>query len=243
MGFRDVPLNDAQLEVLRWIGDGCPDDVYHDWSHRSSARALSNRGLVTVEGHGSKWRAMLTESGTYYLAHGTYPLVEDAEPVEKRAGDPDDDLNSKEGSPSTELSEPKPLWRIRQVKAVPRQPRRAHEAKAHKPNVTEQLMFDLEHAESHEIKVPYDQTRRYKMLAAFAKRSGRIPEGMRITVESSWSRSDVAVRLKPLPAWQLKKLTPVSVPAQLRNPSDVTALFKNSDTFQVKGDSTHRTCS
>ncbi|MFT8330104.1 hypothetical protein [Bifidobacterium psychraerophilum] len=238
MGFRDVPLNDAQLEVLRWIDDGCPEGVYRDWSHRSSARALSNRGLVTINGHGSKWRAVLTEAGTYYLAHGTYPVAGDAEPVGDRPGDPDDDPGGREDSP--ESSEPKPPRRIRQVKAAPRQPRQAHEAKAHKPNATEQLMLDLEHAESHEIRIPYDKTGHYKRLASFAKSSGKIPEGMRITVESSWSRRDVAVRLEPLPVWQLKTLAPVPVPAQLRNPCDVTTLFKNSDSFQVKGDPAHR---
>jgi hypothetical protein len=213
MGFRDVPLNGAQLGVLRWVADGCPDGVYHDWSHRSSARALSNRGLVMVDGHGAKWRALLTEAGAYYLAHGAYPEIGEAK----------------------QRSKPGP------VKPSPKQPQQVRTPKARMPSATEQMMIALADGESHEIMIPCDKTSHYNRLASFAKSSGKIPEGMQITVESSWSRSDASVRLEPLPAWQLKKLTPISVPGQLRNPSDVTTLFKNSDTFQVKGDPAHRT--
>ncbi|MEK0226181.1 hypothetical protein [Bifidobacterium mongoliense] len=236
MGFRDAPLNDAQLGVLRWVADGCPDGVYHDWSHRSSARALSNRGLVTVDGHGSKWRALLTETGAYYLAHGAYPVAEAAKPTEHQPRD--QQVISEQPAPLEPEAKqrPKPV----PVTSISKQPQQVRTPKARKPSATEQMMTALADAESHEIRVPYDKTGHYKRLASFAKSSGKIPEGMRITVESSWSSHDVSVRLEPLPAWQLKKLTPISVPAQLRNPSDVTTLFKNSDTFQVKGDPTHR---
>lgn len=236
MGFRDVPLNGAQLGVLRWVADGCPDGVYHDWSHRSSARALSSRGLVTVDGHGSRWRALLTEAGAYYLAHGAYPVADVVKPAgnqpseRKIVADPQESLEPE----SEQRSKPGP------VKPFPKQPQQVRTPKARKPNATEQMMTALADAESHKISIPHDKTGHYKRLASFAKSSGKIPEGMQVTVESSWRRRGATVRLEPLPAWQLKKLTPVSVPAQLRNPSDVTALFKNSDTFQVKGDSTHR---
>lgn len=38
-----------------------------------SAAALKSRGLATVIGHGRSWTATITDSGTHYLEHGTYP--------------------------------------------------------------------------------------------------------------------------------------------------------------------------
>lgn len=70
-----TPVNERQLEVLKWIDQGCPAGTWPDgnFSHRTSAAALKNRGLVTIKGHGPTWMATITESGTYYLEHGTYP--------------------------------------------------------------------------------------------------------------------------------------------------------------------------
>ncbi|WP_161849191.1 hypothetical protein [Frankia sp. ACN1ag] len=35
-----APLNARQLEVLRWINDGCPDGVMDGHSHKVTASAL-----------------------------------------------------------------------------------------------------------------------------------------------------------------------------------------------------------
>lgn len=67
------PLNDDQLAVLRWVGDGRPKGMYDDgYEHRITARALERRGLIKVSGHGSSWTATLTPGGRYYLEHGAY---------------------------------------------------------------------------------------------------------------------------------------------------------------------------
>lgn len=60
-----IALNDAQQSVLIWIRDGCPDGVYDpkDSSHKVSARALHNRGLIRVSGRGPRWKVVLTERG------------------------------------------------------------------------------------------------------------------------------------------------------------------------------------
>ena len=126
------------------------------------------------------------------------------------------------------------------MKSSRKQTQQVHLQKARKPSATEQMMITLLDAESHDITIPYDKINHYKRLASFAKRSGKIPEGMQITVERSWGQSGAAVRLEPLPAWQLKKLKPIPVSAQLRNPNDMTTLLKNSDAFQVKGEPKHR---
>lgn len=69
------PVNDRQLEVLRWIADGCPEGKWADDDnvHKISAAALKSRGLATVTGHGRTWTAMVTDAGTHYLEHGNYP--------------------------------------------------------------------------------------------------------------------------------------------------------------------------
>jgi hypothetical protein len=61
-------LNDVQVEVLRWISEGCRDGVVADGvSARISAAALRNRGLVRTSGHGPSWKAKITAAGTEYL--------------------------------------------------------------------------------------------------------------------------------------------------------------------------------
>lgn len=60
-------LTQQQIDVLRWIADGCPGGVMTDWSHRISAAALRRRGLVSVTGKGATWTAQVTVGGSDYL--------------------------------------------------------------------------------------------------------------------------------------------------------------------------------
>lgn len=67
-----------QLEVLRWIADGCPADRWTGESHKASARALASRGLAKVsrpKSAGGSWTATLTDAGCHYLAQGAYPAA------------------------------------------------------------------------------------------------------------------------------------------------------------------------
>jgi hypothetical protein len=66
-------LNEQQLEVLRWIADGCPAGVTEGFAHRISAAALRRRGLVTTAGRGPTWRARLTDAGRNYLERAAGP--------------------------------------------------------------------------------------------------------------------------------------------------------------------------
>jgi len=65
-----IHLNAAQAAVLAWIVEGCPDGVYPDdsFAHRITARALKNRGLVQISGHGDSWRAVATPRGRVWPA-------------------------------------------------------------------------------------------------------------------------------------------------------------------------------
>lgn len=69
------PVNERQLEVLRWIADGCPEGKWaeNDNAHKISAAALKFRGLATITGRGRAWTATVTDAGMHYLEYGTYP--------------------------------------------------------------------------------------------------------------------------------------------------------------------------
>jgi hypothetical protein len=68
-------VNARQLEVLRWVADGCPEGRWpdDDFTYKTTAGALKSRGLITVKGHGRTWQAAITDAGTYFLDHGGYP--------------------------------------------------------------------------------------------------------------------------------------------------------------------------
>jgi hypothetical protein len=74
---RNEPLTVRQVEVLQWIGEGCPDGVWRDFTYKTTAYALASRGLVTVDRRRKQWSATLTDDGQFYLAHGHHPLDQD----------------------------------------------------------------------------------------------------------------------------------------------------------------------
>lgn len=60
-------LSVVQFDVLRWVAEGCKEGVYEGGSHRVSARALHNRGLLEVSGSGARWAVKITPEGTQRL--------------------------------------------------------------------------------------------------------------------------------------------------------------------------------
>lgn len=78
---RNEPLTVRQVEVLQWIGEGCPDGVWRDFTYKTTAYALASRGLVTVDRRRKQWSASLTDEGNFYLAHGHHPS--DRDPIGK----------------------------------------------------------------------------------------------------------------------------------------------------------------
>lgn len=81
-------INGRQLEVLRWIGAGCPDREWPDYTHRISARSLTTRGLVTIRGHGPSWTAAITDSGRAYLELGPSRPEPESRPTSSPEVDP-----------------------------------------------------------------------------------------------------------------------------------------------------------
>jgi hypothetical protein len=68
------PLNNRQVDVLRWVSEGCPEGRWTNSSFKTTAAALEWRGLVSVTKRGGVWAATITSAGTYYLANGNYPV-------------------------------------------------------------------------------------------------------------------------------------------------------------------------
>jgi hypothetical protein len=60
-------LTEAQVALLRWISEGCPDGQMEGHSYRISAAALRRKGLVNISGRGPRWTATITASGREYL--------------------------------------------------------------------------------------------------------------------------------------------------------------------------------
>lgn len=67
------PLNVRQLEVLRWIHEGCPDGRWADFTYKSVAVALQSRRLVEVCRRRGVWGATILPAGVHYLEQGKYP--------------------------------------------------------------------------------------------------------------------------------------------------------------------------
>lgn len=85
--MRNAGLNAKQLAVLRWVSDGCADGVYEGTAHRLVARALHNRGLIVVKGHGRSWMAQMTDEGTSFLKHGEHSPAADRAGSRRPTGD------------------------------------------------------------------------------------------------------------------------------------------------------------
>jgi hypothetical protein len=66
-------LTERQVEILRWIDDGCPAGRMKNEFHKITAGALRNRGLVTTTGKGADWTAKITKAGREYLAQVNGP--------------------------------------------------------------------------------------------------------------------------------------------------------------------------
>ena len=67
------PLNNRQVEVLRWISEGCPDGRWTDFTYKVTALALQSRRLVEVSKRGGAWSASTSPAGDHYLVNGCYP--------------------------------------------------------------------------------------------------------------------------------------------------------------------------
>ena len=218
MARRDVPLNPKQLQILEWVRDGCADGIYDDWSHRIIARALHNRGLITVAGSGARWSATLTEDGAHYLDHGTYP--EPAEPL----------VSPKKLSVADEA----PSGR-KQGTAAPVRTKSNRSESPKRPGLIEQYVGMLAEAGSQGIRVPYADKWLHRKRAVKANRDGRIPAGMQFSFrrKRAGDQDELWIALVKVPAWQAAVLSSVRQRRIGLERTDVVQSLSESDTFSV----------
>ena len=217
------PVTARQLEVLRWVADGCPQDAWPDDTHKHSARALEARGLVAVSRRQGIWHAVLRPAGQHYLDHGCYPNAPTAATAPRR--------------PALERPQPRPQLPGRP--AAPAEnasaaPQRVRQLPATSP--TESLISQIREAGDRLVIEPATDSERASLDAQVRaiRRFGKLPPGLQLLVERpSWSKR--VLTIAPLPGWMTAELVPVPVPAQLRNLHPAVAALRDSDRFPVTG--------
>jgi hypothetical protein len=146
-----------------------------------------------VKGHGPSWIASITANGAYYLEHRSHQPREDHI-------DPNDNGADRRSEPRQEAGPALDCPAVMRSRKPP----------ASKQGPVDQLMQSLREAADHRILVPTEKEPHYRRLVAAAKRHGRIPDGMQVSIEyiRHDNNSFVAVALEPLPEWQIKLLAP-----------------------------------
>jgi hypothetical protein len=218
------PVTPRQLEVLRWVANGCPQDAWSDDTHKHSARALEARGLVAVSRHQGIWHAVLRPAGQHYLDHGCYPGAPTAATASPRAAperpQPHPALPSEPAAPAAD-----------EVSAMPRP---ARQLPATSP--TESLISQIRAAGDRLTIEPATDSERTSLDTQIRaiRRFGKLPPGLQLLVEQpSWSQR--VLTIAPLPGWMAAEPALVPVPAQLRNPHPAVAALRDSDRFRVTG--------
>ncbi|CAI7978113.1 conserved hypothetical protein [Frankia sp. Hr75.2] len=213
-----APLNARQLEVLRWIGDGCPDGAMKDHTYKTSAVAMDWRGLVTVSKKGGVWRATVTDSGHYYLEHGGFPPPGAVPaPAPRR--------------PELPVATPAPKPKAKPTVSKPPN-----------PPVTDQLVAAVITAGGVLTVDTRAENVDYGARVKMVNRWHKAPVGKQLVyqrVGSSWYMWEI--RLEDLPAWRTAVLEPIPVPATLHKPHPVVVALRDDDVIKdIKGPARQR---
>jgi hypothetical protein len=214
---RSIPLNPGQLEILKWVQEGAPEDAYEDFRPRIIARALHNRGLVMITGRGKIWSVALTEDGRFFLENGKYPVMPDKSAASRPVANP---------FPAA-TSTPRPA-------STPRLP------KAPRVGPTDAMMLTLAEAPDHRIEIEHSESRRYEQLARTAERFKKIPDGMQVTISHDYRSGTSQVRLHPLPEWRTRVLKRIPVPESLRSASDIVTGLQTREDFAIRSSEKNR---
>ncbi|WHP18857.1 hypothetical protein [Cellulomonas sp. ES6] len=203
-GYRP-PLTEHQIDLLRWVSDGCPEGTYDGYGYRGSARNLEARGLLSIKGRGASWTATITEEGERHLeARTDDPGLVPQRPRPARSG----------AKVTTPASEPRP----EQVRPAVAKPKATAYVRK-----TDVMMDELRGAPDGRLTINPDERDRYARLVSLAKRRGLVPEGMSLEITHKWARTSegAAVWLQPLPEWQTRTLARVPVAIDSESLTDV----------------------
>lgn len=193
-------LNEAQMAVLKWIADGCPDGALEGYEHRVSAAALRSRDLVRISGRGKTWRAEITDRGRDFLARSLQVRTKSAD-TQSRSGNLEAEAN---GGPAP----PKP-------------------APARQLSPSEQLVADVI-AAGGVLKVPYVRREGepdYQQRLLAAERFGKVPRGKRLT--SDYVAGHQEIRLEDAIEGTEVEARPVPVPERISRLHPVARRFRD----------------
>jgi hypothetical protein len=183
----DTPLNHRQLEVLRWISDGCPNGRWTDFTFKTTAAALAWRRPVTVSKRGGVWSAAILPAGEHYLTKSHYPEGHWAKTPR---------------GPRIDLDTPVKPAAVAERPVDPRRERPASaQSKTQPPSPARELLAEVIAAGGEIQRESKDGQRPYALLVAAINRHRLAPEGKQLTVEmgSRWEIS--VIRLEDAPYW------------------------------------------
>lgn len=209
-----TPPTELQLEVLRWIADGCPAGVMADPKYKVSAYALERRNLARVKRRKNPWTAEITEAGKQLCAKGGAASMAADKPDTSASGA----LQTSEVMPGASRPTSQPMRIPVGVPAAP--------AKSATQKMMDRLVVE------HVIEFTNAETGRYRQLVTVARRKKLFPDDMELVLDTNWNKP-CTVALRRRPEWQLVALAPVIVPAAIRPPHDVVAKLKQQRTDRL----------
>ncbi|MDI3402864.1 PE-PGRS family protein [Streptomyces cavernicola] len=169
--YRWSPLNDRQLALLARIGEGTDPVTSASPELALTARALKERGLITMPKHSGKWRAEITDDGRFYLEHGHHP--DRPEPTARKKRPAAAEPKPKDAAPPRRRAAPPP-----EEKPAP-----AHPAKPRRPSPAEigaALIAEVQKADRF-LRIPdpsADERARYRRAFDAARQCA--PEGFHL---------------------------------------------------------------
>lgn len=188
----DAPLTHRQVEVLRWISDGCPDGRWTDFTFKTTANALASRRLVAVSKRGGVWSAAILPAGEHYLADGNYP--------------PDHWAKRRRGRNSNLDTLARPAGVAQRPAATLTEGTAAARPSSHTTpdglTPTRKLVKDIVDAGGIlEIDTKDDKTR-YSSLVSIINRRGMAPDGQEVITVRGQSYHHLVFRLSSVSDWQ-----------------------------------------
>lgn len=190
----DAPLNHRQVDVLRWINDGCPAGRWTDISFKAVAVALQSRRLVSISKRGGVWTATILPAGVHYLTHGQYP------PGHwriKRTPNPSDE-------PDAAGAKPVPISKV-----APKLPRPPSSNPPDGLTPTRKLLKDIIDAGGILERDTREDDTSYRSLVGIINRRKMGPDGQEVIMLSGATYHQVIFRLSSVSDWKTEPPTEV----------------------------------
>ncbi len=214
-------INATQLQVLRWVGEGCPDGVMSGHGFKVSAKALEWRGLMTISTRGGEWRAELTDDGRYYVEHGRF---RPEPPMSKRGSRGRSRAPHKAGKPAAAKVDPiaRPAAETTTVTA---------ELKS-TPTMSPVDKFVADLVAQHgtmQVNGSAPRGHDYEKLARSAMRYGKVPPGKVLAIEDRPGWGNCTIRLQDRPPWMTGEHDSILVPDRTHDLHPVVVQLRDDE--------------